>query len=171
MVLKCVYRTFRCISSIYIQWRYLYQCSSFLTVGLILMMLHCIFYSILLHVLNFLMCRIRHHMHATCLHHFLFWCIPPNFNLCHMHTILTCTVFPYHWWLVSFQLNLCIIFQYQGLLGLYHKIQNFYFPLFGRGDFFPYPVLVAHYLLIWCFLRLIQMSKDSRFLFWYILSN
>ena len=31
-----------------------------------------------------------------------------------------------------------------------------------RGeDMFPSPVLGAHYLLIWCFSRLIQMSKDS----------
>ena len=43
----------------------------------------------------FLNCRIRYHIHAICLYYFLFLWVPPIFNLCHTHTVLTCNLSSY----------------------------------------------------------------------------
>ena len=44
------------------------------------------------------------------------------------------------------------------------KNKSFVFSsLGGVVVMFPYPLIVAHYLFIWCFFHLIQMSKDGRF--------
>ena len=104
----------------------------FVTIYSFILMIHFPLCSVLVPAQNYIMYCIRHHMRATCLHHFLFWLVLPELHLCHINIILTCIELKYYWWLVNLQLNMCKISQFQGWIFLYLKMKIIVFLSFGK---------------------------------------